>query len=140
MSYINERAAYIRGLADGLGVDGKTPEQRVIREILSLLEEAGSQADREAEKQQKQFTALATRLNSLTAELAELQSDLYEEEDPDLDSPEALGRALGVIPSGGSSAKEAPRYLHCSNCGEVFPEAEGNTPPFCPHCGHGFNH
>lgn len=138
MSYINERAAYIRGLADGLGVDGKTPEQRVIREILALLEEAGSQADREGEKQQKQFTALATRINSLQAELTELQNDLYEDEDPELDSPEALGRALGVIPVVNPASKEPQRYVHCPHCGEVFPEGTGPPPPVCPHCGHNF--
>lgn len=131
MSNISERAAYLRGLADGLGLDGQTPEQRVIREILKLLEDVGNEAD----KQQKQFAAIATRLNSLSTELETLQNDLYEEYDyeDDPDSPENLGRALGVIPSAPAAHGDSLSYLHCPHCGEAFLRADGDAR--CPHCG-----
>lgn len=135
MTNISERAAYIRGLADGLGVDGKTPEQRVIREILALLEDVGSEAD----KQQKQFAALASQLQSLRADMEEIQNDLYEDFEEELDSPESLGMALGVIPSNPGSQEQVLHYVHCPRCGEVFSEPHGDKDrPSCPHCGHSF--
>ena len=134
MTNISERAAYIRGLADGLGVDGSTPEQRVIREIIALLEETGG----ELANCQKQNQALSGQLKTLAESVEEIQNDLYEEYEDDLDNPANLGRALGVVPS---PAKPRPGmvYLHCPNCGQVFQDpGPANPKPPCPHCGSAF--
>lgn len=134
MTNISERAAYIRGLADGLGVDGKTPEQRVIREIITLLEETGG----ELSACRQHAAALSTHLKTLAADVEEIQNDLYEDYDETVDSPEALARTLGVIPSPAANPAP-PAYLHCPNCGQVFPDpGPANPKPPCPHCGNAF--
>lgn len=136
MTNISERAAYLRGLADGLGVDGKTPEQRVIREMISLLEEAGD----ELNACHKQIAGLSSRVSALSSDVEEIQNDIYEHYDDEPDSPETLARALGVIPPPPEKEpKGAQTYLHCPNCGEVFPDpGPGNPKPPCPHCKQAF--
>ena len=62
---INEKAAYIKGLADGLGLADETKEAKVITELLSLVSD------------------MAEQITVLTAETQELR-DYIEELDEDL--------------------------------------------------------
>ena len=51
---LNEKIAYIKGLANGLSLDEKKPEVKVINEILELLEDMAIQEEEE-EKEELEY-------------------------------------------------------------------------------------
>ncbi|MBQ3847732.1 MAG: hypothetical protein II748_02620 [Clostridia bacterium] len=110
MGFLTERASYLRGLADGLRIDDKSDEGRLLKEIIELLDDiAGSVEDLEELQRDMEDEAANTddRLNDLEDEVFG-----YEEEED----------------------------CYCPYCGEYIDpeEAELNedcTAIICPSCG-----
>ncbi|MEW6523113.1 MAG: CD1247 N-terminal domain-containing protein [Bacillota bacterium] len=77
MDDLKERAAYIRGLAEGLKIGDDTKEGRVLGEVISLLSQIAEEIDlihiNQAEMEEYMV--------SLDEDLSDLESDVYEDED-----------------------------------------------------------
>ncbi|MBE6729627.1 MAG: hypothetical protein E7568_05275 [Ruminococcaceae bacterium] len=80
MMTITEKAAYIKGLAEGLGIDEATKEGKVINAIIDLL----SDITADLEDTEDACAELAEQINAVDEDLAELEDFIYEEyEDED---------------------------------------------------------
>ena len=74
---MKEKAAYLRGLIEGLGIDETTKEGKVIKAMSELLSEMAEAVDSIDED----VTHAYDQINDLSEELEDLEADLYEDED-----------------------------------------------------------
>ena len=74
---MKEKAAYLRGLIEGLGIDETTKEGKVIKAMSELLGELAEAVDGIDED----VTRAYDQINDLSEELEDLEADLYEDED-----------------------------------------------------------
>ena len=72
---MKEKAAYLRGLIEGLGIDETTKEGKVIKAMSELLGELAEAVDGIDED----VTRAYDQINDLSEELEDLEADLYEE-------------------------------------------------------------
>ena len=115
---IFEKVAYIRGLYDGLGLDGeKSGEARILSEMLDVLKDVGLRLDG-MDDDMDQFNA---ELDSLRDSVADLEDAVFDEEAGD-----------------GGDADEDFFEIPCPTCGEdlvVDDEALAAGVVDCPKCG-----
>lgn len=76
---MKEKAAYLKGLIDGLGIDESTKEGKVIKAMSELLSEMADAVDGIDED----VTRAYDQINDLREELEDLEADLYEDDDAD---------------------------------------------------------
>ena len=76
---MKEKAAYLKGLIDGLGIDESTKEGKVIKAMSELLSEMADAVDGIDED----VTRAYDQINDLSEELEDLEADLYEDDDAD---------------------------------------------------------
>ena len=77
----SERAAYIRGLMDGLELDNNSKEVKVINAIVDLLEDLCDSV----EEIEADMDELAGQVDEIDEDLADVEDLLYEDEDEDFD-------------------------------------------------------
>ena len=135
---MKEKAAYLKGLIDGLGIDENTKEGKVIKAMSELLSEMAETVDSIDED----VTHAYDQINDLSDELEDLEADLYEEEDEDGESEDAEDED-----SDGDDDDDAkdddiasePFYeVACPNCGETVYVSEDDLDAGeanCAHCG-----
>ena len=77
---ISEKVAYLKGLAEGLGLDTeKSKEGKLISVMIGILEEVGlSLEDRE-----ENAVALGEELDAVSDDLADVEELVYDEDDDD---------------------------------------------------------
>lgn len=76
---ITERTAYIKGLAEGLGIDDSTKEGKVIGALIAALDDmALTVSDLEA-----QVDELTDQVDTIDEDLGNLEEDYYELDDDD---------------------------------------------------------
>ena len=114
---MKEKAAYRRGLIEGLGIDETTKEGKVIKAMSELLGELAEAVDGIDED----VTRAYDQINDLSEELEDLEADLYEDDDDE-------------------EQEEGPvQYeVTCPACGQttVFEEDDLlDGAPKCPGCG-----
>lgn len=116
---ITEKAAYIKGLADGLGVDESTKEGKIIKAMSELLVEM---ADTVTELD-GDLSQAYDEINDLSDELEELENDIYSTSDEDGEEGEGEnGECYEVA---------------CPNCGETVYVSEADLDAgeaICPAC------
>ena len=118
---MKEKAAYLKGLIDGLGIDETTKEGKVIKAMSELLGELAEAVDAIDED----VTHAYDQINDLSEELEDLEADLYEDDDTDDEDEE---------PDDGPARYE----VTCPACGAtsvVDEEALLDGEPVCPNCG-----
>ena len=76
---LKEKAAYLKGLIEGLGIDESTKEGKVIKAMSELLCEMAQTVDSIDED----ITQAYDQINDLSEELEDLEADLYEDDDAD---------------------------------------------------------
>ena len=76
---MKEKAAYLRGLIEGLGIDETTKEGKVIKAMSELLGELAEAVDGIDED----VTRAYDQINDLSEELEDLEADLYEDDEDD---------------------------------------------------------
>ena len=81
---MKEKAAYLKGLIEGLGIDETTKEGKVIKVMSELLGELAEAVDGIDED----VTRAYDQINDLSEELEDLEADLYEDDDEDEDPEE----------------------------------------------------
>lgn len=118
---INERAAYIKGLAEGLGVNAESKEGKVLGEMLTLLSEMTEKlTDLERENEE-----LRDYIEELDEDLGAVEEDFYcdgcdcDDDDEDDDEDEEYYEVV------------------CPSCGETvcFDESLELDDLVCPACG-----
>ena len=113
---VTEKVAYIKGLADGLNLDGKKEEVKVIKAIIDLLDDlAMSVSDLE-----EGLDIVSEQVDAVDEDLAELESYVYDDCDCD------------------DCCDDEDYYeVECPKCGEVICVDEGileDGSINCPNC------
>lgn len=78
---LTEKAAYLKGLMDGLEIDDSTKEGKVLLAMYDLLKELAESVD----EIDKDVDDIVEFCNVLDEDLANIENDLYEDEDDDYD-------------------------------------------------------
>lgn len=114
---LKAKVAYLKGLAEGAGVEAGTPEGKVLAGILGILEEMADTFEDLWDSQE----SLEEYLDSMDSDLAKLEDEYYgEEEDEDLievDCP-VCGEMVCVDPD--LLDEEESLELVCPGCGEII--------------------
>ncbi|OPX43457.1 hypothetical protein CLHUN_26040 [Ruminiclostridium hungatei] len=77
MSYISERVAFIKGLAEGMKIDDTTNEGKLLTAIIDVLDDI-SLAIEDVEEIQDE---MGEQVDGIDEDLAELEKTVYEQED-----------------------------------------------------------
>ena len=115
-----EKVAYIRGLAEGLGLDDSKKEVKVLNAIIDLLDDlAMSLADLE-----DGYSDMADQLDAVDEDLGSLEDDFYGDDEDDEDDEdtcyyevtcpnchETICLSEDIIEDG---------QMDCPNCGETL--------------------
>ena len=123
---MKEKAAYLRGLIEGLGIDETTKEGKVIKAMSELLGELAEAVDGIDED----VTRAYDQINDLSEELEDLEADLYEDDEDD-EEPEEDDNDDDI-------ASEPFYEVACPNCGETVYVSEDDLDAGeanCAHCG-----
>lgn len=126
---LTERIAYIRGLADGLGLDENKDEVKVIKAIIDLLEDmAYDVVDMESI-----VDDVCNQVDEIDEDLAEVEDELYGDEDSEWWDEDDVDDDFD-----GFDDDEAYYEVTCPACGEttiVDEDALIEGELDCPMCG-----
>ncbi len=79
MSDLTKKVNYLKGLADGMQMSGDTPEQKLLLQMLDVLESMADEIEEMAEAQED----MEEYLDAIEDDLADLEDAVYENEDDD---------------------------------------------------------
>ena len=71
-----EKVAYIKGLSEGLGLDEKSKEGRIIKLILEVMEDMAESI----EELDRDCTEMSDQINSIDKDLESLEDDFYDDD------------------------------------------------------------
>ncbi len=128
---INEKAAYIKGLAEGLKLDETTAEGKILAELLNLVADITT----EIADIRDDATQLRDYVEELDDDLSIVEEDLYDddcEDDEDPDFFEATCPTCGETICFDDSID--PEDVACPNCGERFSCSECDCDGECEGC------
>ena len=120
---LSNKAAYLQGLVDGLGVDESTKEGKIIKAMSALLAE------------------MAEALEGMDEDLSRAYdqiNDLYEDEDDDEDEGDEDDEEDADDANDDDIASEPFYEVACPNCGETVYVSEDDLDAGeanCAHCG-----
>ena len=107
MSYFTEKAAYLKGLAEGLDIDNSTKEGKLLLAMLEVIEDMADELEMLDEKQDDML--------DLISELVE-----EEEDDEDLDYFEIECEKCGNVICLDEDILDSDDDIVCPVCGEVI--------------------
>ena len=129
---LSNKAAYLQGLVDGLGVDESTKEGKIIKAMSALLAEMAEAL----EGMDEDLSRAYDQINDLSDELEDLEADLYEDEDAEDEDDDAADEDEDA---GDDDIASEPFYeVACPNCGETVYVSEDDLDAGeanCAHCG-----
>ncbi len=76
---VMEKVSYLKGLAEGLGVDDSTKEGKLLKAIVDVLDDMAS----DLESLEDYTEELTEQVDAIDEDLDSLESDFYEEYDED---------------------------------------------------------
>ena len=123
MSYLKEKVAYLKGLAEGMQVSNATNEGKLLKAIIDVLEDVAISVD-DVEEVQEQ---LSEQLDEMDEDLAEIERLVFDEE---CDCEECEDDEE-------EEEDETVNEFDCPNCGEsiVLEDAFVKKDSIlCPHC------
>lgn len=120
---ITEKAAYLKGLAEGLGLDANSKEGKIIAAMIDLLDDVALEIEDLKDAQQE----LADGLDAVSDDLEDVEDIIYGEDEDDYE-----------VEDEDEEEDEDCYATTCPNCEEAiyFDEtilAEGEV--VCPNCG-----
>lgn len=123
---IREKAAYIKGLAEGLDVNATTKEGRVILEMLDLI----STLSERVSELENTCNELQEYIEEIDEDLGLVEDDLYLEEEEDDEFEEAFENDFEDDDSGYDE-------FECPACGEIIcvDDSLALEDVICPACG-----
>ena len=130
---MREKAAYLKGLVEGLGIDETTKEGKVIKAMSELLCEMAQAIDGIDED----VTHAYDQINDLSEELEDLEADLYED-DEEADEDEADDAEAEEDEDDNADVASEPYYeVACPACGNTVYVSEDDLDAgeaICPSC------
>lgn len=108
---LKEKAAYLKGLIEGLGIDETTKEGKIIKAMSELM---GEMADA-VWGLDEDLTRAYDQINDLSEELEDLEADLYEDED----ASDAEEDGEDEDEEDDDIASEPFYEVECPGCGET---------------------
>lgn len=119
---VTEKVAYLKGLAEGLGVDDSTKEGKLLQAIVDTLGDISENM----ESLEAYTTELGEQVDAIDEDLDALESDFYEDDDEDYDGDYDF------------DGEDEYYDVVCPNCDEEFSVdedtlLEGSIE--CPKCG-----
>ena len=133
---LSNKAAYLQGLVDGLGVDESTKEGKIIKAMSALLAEMAEAL----EGMDEDLSRAYDQINDLSDELEDLEADLYEDDDDegDEDEDDEDDEEDADDANDDDIASEPFYEVACPNCGETVYVSEDDLDAGeanCAHCG-----
>ena len=123
MSRLTDRISYLRGLAEGMKLNPDKDSHKLIMGILDVLGEVGDAFEALAESHGE----LSDYVESIDEDLADLEADLYDDEDEDVAEDEE-----------GEPFESTIEY-ECPHCGEMIEidpdDVDFDEETVCPKCG-----
>ena len=122
---ISEKAAYMKGLAEGLNLDNTTPIGKVMEKVLDLLSDLSA----EVTDLREETNSIREYAEELDEDLGDVESDLWgdddeEEDDEDDDDEDETGFYEATCPACGETVcfddSIDPEEVVCPACGEKF--------------------
>ena len=130
---MKEKAAYLKGLIEGLGIDETTKEGKVIKVMSELLGELAEAVDGIDEDVSRAYD----QINDVSEELEDLEADLYEDDDED-DEPEEDDADEDADEDDNADVAGEPYYeVACPACGKTVYVSEDDLDAgeaICPSC------
>jgi hypothetical protein len=122
---LTEKAAYIKGLAEGLGLDESKPETKIINALIDIIDDLSlSVSDLEDE-----LVLVGEQVDAVDEDLDALESYVYDDDDCDCDDCDCCC----------DDCDEDEFFeVECPACGEVINVDEGileSGSIECPNCG-----
>ena len=114
---LTEKAAYLRGLVEGLGIEETTKEGKILKAIVDLLDDISlSVADLE-----DGYEELNEQVDMMDEDLSSLEEDFYGDDEDDEEDEDEMYEV--VCPSCGdeiciNESILADGEMTCPNCGE----------------------
>ena len=106
MKYISEKVSYIKGLAEGLGINDSTNEGKIIKAIIDVLDDIATAVD-DIEEVQEQ---LSDELFNMDQDLSNLEKTVLIDEQDVVICP-GCGEAI-------TYSIEDGNVVYCPNCNE----------------------
>ena len=129
---MKEKAAYLKGLIDGLGIDETTKEGKVIKVMSELLGELAEAVDGIDEDVSRVYD----QINDISEELEDLEADLYEDDDEDDEDDEP--EEDDADEDDNADVAGEPYYeVACPACGKTVYVSEDDLDAgeaICPSC------
>ena len=122
---ISEKAAYIKGLAEGLNLDETTPVGKVMEKVLDLLSDLSA----EVTDLREETNSIREYAEELDEDLGDVESDLWgdddeDDEDDEDDDEDETGFYEATCPACGETVcfddSIDPEEVVCPACGEKF--------------------
>ncbi len=136
---LTERSAYIKGLAEGLGMDETSKEGKLIRALIDLTSEMAEVIAEQAED----IEMLNDYIEEIDEDLGDVEEYLYDEEDDDYDDFDECDGDCSCCDADCELAGEDDEdffEVECPSCGEIIC-FDGSIDPeelACPACGEKF--
>jgi DNA-directed RNA polymerase subunit RPC12/RpoP len=114
MGYINERVAFIKGLAEGMKIDDSTNEGKLFSAIIDVLDDIALAIEDHEDIQDE----LGEQVDEIDADLSELEKHVYQEDDEiefeEIECP-YCGEKIDVDID---MLDEDAEYMECPHCHE----------------------
>ncbi len=134
---LTEKAAYLKGLMEGLGIDESTKEGKVLKamsELLAEMADAIQELDQDVDQ-------VFEDVDTLCGELEDLEDDLYDEEDDEDDDDDEEEEEDDEDGDGEDDSTDPCYEVDCPACGETVYVSEEDLEAgeaFCTNCGRSF--
>lgn len=132
MSKLTNRAAYLRGLADGMNIDREKNENKLMLEMLNLLDEMVQKI----KTLDNDLGELEAYVEDIDSDLGDVEEILFEDEDSDCDCCDDDCDCCGEF----DDSEELS--FDCPHCGETVmvkaADIDYAESPVCEHCGQPF--
>lgn len=131
----SEKVAYLKGLAEGLGIDGDTAESKLMLAMLDVLDSLAI----DIEDLEANTADMAETLDELSEDIAyveDLAMGDMDDEDEDFDDEGDFG-CSGDCAGCSGCGDEQEYEVTCPKCGEVITAYESDLEfgsIFCPSC------
>jgi len=116
---LTEKAAYLRGLADGLGLDPEKAETKMFNAIMDVIDDLALTAS----DTEDSLALLSEQVDAIDEDLDELESLVYEDEDDEFDDEddffEVTCPACGEIICVDEAILE-DGSINCPKCNELL--------------------
>lgn len=124
MATLKEKAAYIKGLAEGMGVGETSNEAKLILKLIDLVDDMAERID----DLEEYVDELDAKVDEIDEDLGAVEDDFYDDEDYDDDEDDDY-----------DFEDDDVYEFTCDNCGDnVFIDGDlldSEDPLICPSCG-----